>query len=167
MPDSSPREIPGFEQPQFSDGSPHYGYGAGYYVDATQKPWCDNFQMETYVHIELPEIVKKQYPQIDLSQRSIGGHSMGGGGALKLALKHFPFYKAVTAWAPRCHDSNPQSDVGIEAYRQYFGPDNTAKFKENDPVELMKLMKAVPPCLVDFGRNDEKIYMLLPDILED
>ena len=92
---------------------------------------------------------------------------MGGGGGLKIALKHFPFYKAVTAWAPRWQDSNPQSDVGIEAYRLYFGPDNTEKFKENDPVELMNQMKAVPPCLVDFGRNDEKIYMLLPAALED
>ena len=91
---------------------------------------------------------------------------MGGGGALKLALKHFPFYRAVTAWAPRCHDSNPQSNVGLKAYKVYFGPQNTQAFKNNDPVELIRQMKTVPPCLVDFGRDDAKLSMLLPEALE-
>jgi S-formylglutathione hydrolase len=116
VPDTSPR---GIELPGDHD---HYdfGLGAGFYVDAIQKPWSKYYQMATYVSDELPALLQQHFP-LDHQACGIFGHSMGGHGALTLALKNPNLYRSVSAFSPICAPS--QSPWGQKAFTGYLGTD--------------------------------------------
>jgi S-formylglutathione hydrolase len=129
MPDTSPRGagIAG------EDESYDFGSGAGFYLNATAGDWSKNYKMYDYVVDELPALVEETVPVT--SKRSIFGHSMGGHGALTIALKNPNRYESVSAFAPIC---NPMAvPWGIKAFTNYLGP-NQESWKEYDAVELIK-----------------------------
>jgi S-formylglutathione hydrolase len=99
FPDTSPRDLEGIEG--LSDNWT-FGYGAGFYLDATEAPYSKHFNMYTYVTKELPEVIDSSF-NVDLSRSSLMGHSMGGHGALTIALKNHGKYKSVSAFAPICN----------------------------------------------------------------
>lgn len=116
-PDTSPRGEGVADDPAYD-----LGQGAGFYVDATQAPWAPHFRMETYVTADLPEALG-EFP-VDLSRCGISGHSMGGHGALTLALRHPELYRSVSAFAPI---SSPiRCPWGQKALAAYLGPDEAA-----------------------------------------
>ncbi|MCE0724497.1 S-formylglutathione hydrolase [Legionella sp. 9fVS26] len=129
VPDTSPRgvNLPGDKE------SYDFGVGAGFYVDATQQPWSKYYNMSTYVHEELPTVLQQKVP---LNHRACGilGHSMGGHGALILALKHPNQYRSVSAFAPICAPS--QCQWGQKAFTGYLGTDKK-HWKEYDACELI------------------------------
>jgi len=113
VPDTSPRNtvIPAKEDSDL-------GEGAGFYVDATQEPWAQHYQMYSYIVDELPQIIAENFP-IDINRLSIAGHSMGGHGALTIALKNPQLFRSVSALAPIC--SPIQSPWGVRALTAYLG----------------------------------------------
>jgi S-formylglutathione hydrolase len=111
-PDTSPR---GADVPGDANNAYDFGLGAGFYVDATQEPYARNYRMWSYVTEELPQLVADQFP-IDSSRQSILGHSMGGHGALTIALRHPDRYRAASAFAPIVAPS--QVPWGIKALRR-------------------------------------------------
>lgn len=130
-PDTSPRglSIAG------EDDDWDFGSGAGFYVNATQDPWKNNYRMYSYVTEELPALIESELPYVQKGRKSISGHSMGGHGALICALKNPGAYVAATAFAPI---SNPsQVPWGQKAFTGYLGPDNEL-WKEWDATELAK-----------------------------
>lgn len=159
-PDTSPRgcDIEGEED------SWDFGTGAGFYVDATEKPWNENYRMYSYVTKELPALVNANF-NVDGSRIGITGHSMGGHGALVCFLKNPGMYKSVSAFAPICNPIN--CDWGKKAFGGYLGP-NTDSWKEYDACELVRKYKG-PGCkiLADQGADDGFLPkgQLLPDNL--
>ena len=145
--DTSPRDLslPG------EDDSYDFGSGAGFYVNATQAPWAKHYQMHDYVVQELPAICEAHFP-IQANNRAIFGHSMGGHGALTIALKHPDKYQSVSAFAPIVAPS--QNAWGQKAFTGYLGED-TATWREYDAVELIKTCQHKMPLLVDQGSADE------------
>jgi len=148
-PDTSPRgadvpDAPGYD----------LGQGAGFYVDATAEPWAAHFQMESYVVEELPALVEAQFPAAQAW--GIFGHSMGGHGALTLAMRHPGRYASVSAFAPIVAPS--QVPWGHKAFAAYLGPDR-AGWAEHDAVALVHRAhargEAQLPLLVDQGEADE------------
>ena len=128
-PDTSPRgtDIPG-EHDAYDFGS-----GAGFYVDATEEPWKNNYRMYSYVTKELPTLVENAFPVIP-DKRSVFGHSMGGHGALVCALRNPGFYKSASAFSPIC---NPTKCAwGVRAFTGYLGGDKTNTWKQYDACEL-------------------------------
>lgn len=121
-PDTSPRG-PDLQGGAVAD-DPAYdlGQGAGFYVDATQAPWAPHFRMETYVVSELIPLIDREFPTT--GARSICGHSMGGHGALTLALNHPDLFRSVSAFAPIA--SPTRCPWGEKALTAYLGPDRTA-----------------------------------------
>lgn len=146
MPDTSPRglELPG----EHDDWD--FGSGAGFYIDATQDPWKANYRMESYVVRELRELLAEELP---LSKEAIGitGHSMGGHGALTLALKYRDIYKSCSAFAPICAPT--QCPWGEKAFSNYLGGDKEA-WKAHDATELVKANPSTHHLLVDQGMDD-------------
>ncbi len=142
FPDTSPRG----EEVADDDGY-DMGQGAGFYVDATQDPWAPNFAMESYVTAELPDVVFDAF-DLDPARQSVSGHSMGGHGALTLALKHPGRYRSVSAFAPICNPS--QSDWGGRQLAAYTG-DAAA----HDATVLLSGGADLPPCLIDVGTADQ------------
>lgn len=128
-PDTSPRgiKLPG------DDESYDFGVGAGFYLDAIQEPWARNYQMESYITKELTPLVYDNFP-IDRQRTGIFGHSMGGHGALTLALKHPHIFKSVSAFAPIC--APMLCPWGQKAFNRYLG-DNQETWKNYDACELM------------------------------
>ena len=98
-PDTSPRGLSIAGQ----DDAYDFGTGAGFYVDATEQPWTDNYHMYSYVTRELPSIIATHFTMVDTHRAAIMGHSMGGHGALVCALKNPGMYKSVSAFAPICN----------------------------------------------------------------
>lgn len=148
-PDTSPR---GEGVPDDPNGAYDLGWGAGFYVNATQEPWSKHYQMYDYVAHELPELIEREFPVSQ--QRAITGHSMGGHGALTVALKNPERYSSVSAFAPI---SNPmQSPRGRNALNAYLGSDEET-WMQYDSCELVKksLSKDALPLLVDQGDDDE------------
>eukprot|EP00397_Hematodinium_sp_SG-2012_P034169 GEMP01036606.1.p1 GENE.GEMP01036606.1~~GEMP01036606.1.p1 ORF type:complete len:282 (+),score=52.57 GEMP01036606.1:58-903(+) len=146
LPDTSPRGagIAG------EDDSWDFGTGAGFYVDATQEPWKKHYNMYTYVTKELYELVNANLP-VDSSKVSISGHSMGGNGALMIALRNPQQYKSASAFAPI---SNPSVvPWGEKAFSNYLGPDKET-WKQYDTVELLKRGGHKMPICVDQGAKD-------------
>ena len=138
------------------------GKGAGFYVNATQAPWAAHFQMETYVVTELPALVEQQFPTT--SKRSISGHSMGGHGALTLALKHPGRYASVSAFAPIVAPT--RVPWGQKAFAAYFGEDRSS-WAAHDTVELIARATEKLPLLVEQGEGDEfLVTQLKPELLE-
>ena len=160
-PDTSPRNtgIPG------ATDDWEFGEGASFYVDATQPPWSARFQMETYVVAELPALIAERFPA-DLGRCGMMGHSMGGHGALTLALRHPGRYRSLSALAPICSPTKvPWGERQI--FIKYLGADR-AEWKRHDACELLRAGARFPgTILVDQGVNDP--YMkeqLRPELLQ-
>ncbi len=159
MPDTSPR---GEGVPDDADKSYDFGIGAGFYVDAAVAPWSTNYRMATYCAEELPALIKEHLPA-DLSRQSIMGHSMGGHGALTLALKHPARYRSVSAFAPICSPST--SAWGRKALTGYLGEDESA-WRAYDTCALIADGKSVAEILIDQGTADQFLSDLQPQKLE-
>jgi S-formylglutathione hydrolase len=158
-PDTSPRDT-GIEG---ADASWDFGHGAGFYLDATQEPWAKHFRMESWITQELRDLVLSNFPTLPV-RVGICGHSMGGHGALTLALRHPGLYQSVSAIAPICAPS--QCPWGEKAFGGYLGPDRAA-WAEHDAVELIKSGRKLPPLLVDQGLADKFLPdQLFPHLLE-
>ena len=149
-PDTSPRgaNIPG------EADSWDFGVGAGFYVDATQDPWSKNYLMYSYIIRELPSIISANFPGLDLNRMSITGHSMGGHGALTIALKNQNMFRSVSAFAPITNPIN--CPWGIKALSNYLGESNMETWKEYDTCELLKSYQKskYDDILIDVGSND-------------
>ena len=141
-----------------------FGQGAGFYLDATQAPWSSAYRMETYVTRELREVVEAGFP-VRRDVRGLFGHSMGGHGALTLALRHPGAYQSVSALAPIVAPS--QVPWGQKAFTAYLGDDRNA-WREWDAVELVATAKERLPLLVDQGADDDFLQQQLrPGLLRD
>ncbi len=126
------------------------GQGAGFYVDATALPWARHYRMYDYVSRELPELIEANFPAT--SARGISGHSMGGHGALVIALRNPGRYRSVSAFSPIVAPS--QVPWGEKALGAYLGPDREA-WKQYDATELVKSATEKLPILIDQGEADE------------
>lgn len=157
-PDTSPR---GAGVPD--DDAYDFGQGAGFYLDATEPPWADNFRMESYVLSELPALVADAFPA-DPARQSIFGHSMGGHGALTLALRSPGRFRSVSAFAPICAPS--EVPWGEKAFSRYLGADRAA-WRAHDAVALLEDGARVDEILVDQGEADQFLAeQLKPERLE-
>lgn len=145
IPDTSPRGELVANDPAYD-----LGQGAGFYVNATEAPWTAHYRMYDYISRELPAVLPTVLP---LSQvKSISGHSMGGHGALVLALRQPAAYRSVSAFSPICQPS--QCDWGRKAFSAYLG-DNVQDWLEYDASALLAKATMVPPMLVDQGDKDQ------------
>jgi S-formylglutathione hydrolase len=159
-PDTSPR---GEGVPTAPDGEWDFGLGAGFYVDAIEEPWAQNYRMWTYVTEELPELVASEFP-VDAGRQGITGHSMGGHGALTVALRHPERFRSVSAFAPIVAPS--KVPWGQKALTGYLGPD-TAAWRAHDAVALIEDGARVDELLVDVGDADPFLEKeLRPELLE-
>ena len=159
-PDTSPR---GDEVPDDPDGLWDFGQGAGFYVDATEAPWDKHFNMWSYLADELPALVGEHFPA-DLKRQSITGHSMGGHGALTLALGLPGRFKSVSAFAPIVAPS--QVPWGRKALKHYLGEDQAA-WRKHDAVAAIEDGARVADILVDVGEADPFLEKeLRPELLE-
>jgi S-formylglutathione hydrolase len=162
-PDTSPR---GANVPGEADAW-DFGVGAGFYLDATQAPWSTHWRMESYLMNELLPLVGEALP-LDIERASVFGHSMGGHGALTLALRHPGKFRSVSAFAPVVAPS--QVPWGIKAFTRYLGPDRAA-WKAHDATELMAAQKAPPyphGILIDQGLDDKFLAeQLKPELFEE
>ena len=157
-PDTSPR---GDGVPDAEDYD--FGKGAGFYVDATQKPWAANFRMWSYVTEELPPLVAAEFP-VDMQREGITGHSMGGHGALTVALSFPDRFRSVSAFAPIVAPSHVP--WGQKALGGYLGDDRAA-WRRHDAVALIEDGAFVDEILVDVGDADPFIEKeLRPELLQ-
>ncbi|RDU97980.1 S-formylglutathione hydrolase [Trinickia dinghuensis] len=155
-PDTSPRGEGVADDPAYD-----LGQGAGFYLNATQQPWAKHFRMYDYVADELPALIEARFPVTEA--RSIFGHSMGGHGALTIALRNPGRYRSVSAFAPIVAPS--QVPWGEKALTAYLGDDRAA-WKHYDTVELLKDATERLPLLVDQGDSDEFLDReLKPELL--
>lgn len=145
-PDTSPRgeNVPDVDVYDF-------GQGAGFYVDATRGPWAANFQMRRYIGTELPTLIAEAFPMADMSRQGITGHSMGGHGALTMALRDPSRFRSVSAFAPivapmRCA-------WGQKAFQGYLGDDQSA-WRTYDACALIEDGARLPDLLIDQGDAD-------------
>jgi S-formylglutathione hydrolase len=156
-PDTSPR---GTDVPD--DQAYDFGQGAGFYVDAAEPPFAKNYRMFSYLTAELPALLEANFP-IDPARQSITGHSMGGHGALTLALRNPGRYRSVSAFAPIVAPS--QVPWGEKALGRYLGADRTA-WRKADAVALIEDGARVPEILVDQGTSDSFLEReLRPELL--
>ncbi|MBC7151813.1 MAG: S-formylglutathione hydrolase [Rhizobium sp.] len=126
------------------------GKGAGMYLDATESPWAENFQMYSYITEELPALVGEHF-RVDMDRQGIFGHSMGGHGAMTMALKNPERFKSCSAFAPIV---NPMTaDWTQDAFEKYLGPDR-AKWREYDACALVEDGARFPEFLIDQGKAD-------------
>ena len=159
-PDTSPR---GPEVPDDPEGLWDFGQGAGFYLDATEAPWDRHFNMATYLIDELPALVAEHFP-VDAERQGICGHSMGGHGALTLALKHPGRFQSVSAFAPIVAPT--QVPWGRKALRHYLGEDDAA-WRAHDTVALIEDGAKLDELLVDIGEADPFLEKeLRPELLE-
>jgi S-formylglutathione hydrolase len=159
-PDTSPR---GEGVPDDPEGAYDFGLGAGFYVDATQPPWSANYRMRSYIERELPALVGAELPA-DMSRQSIMGHSMGGHGALTVALRNPGRFKAVSAFAPIVSPLN--CPWGQKALSGYLGADRTA-WRAYDACALIEDGARADEILVDQGAADPFLEKeLKPELLE-
>ena len=159
-PDTSPRGEGVADDPGYD-----LGQGAGFYLDATQKPWTPHFKMESYITRDLIGAVEAAFPLAP--RRAIFGHSMGGHGALTLAMKHPALFKSVSAFAPI--SSPTRCPWGEKAFTAYLGPDREA-WRAHDAALLIEAGKAAPfdDILVDQGTGDQfLVEQLKPELLEE
>ncbi len=159
-PDTSPR---GEGVPGDPENAYDFGLGAGFYVDATEQPFAGNYRMWSYVTEELPKLVCEHFPA-DAARQSILGHSMGGHGALTVALRHPDRYRAASAFAPIVALS--QVPWGIKALGGYLG-DNKNAWRKHDAVALIEDGARFSDLLVDYGDADPFLTeQLRPDLLQ-
>ena len=159
-PDTSPR---GEGVPDDVDGAYDFGLGAGFYVDATQAPFDEHYNMWSYVSAELPELIAEHFP-CDMSRQSIMGHSMGGHGALTIGLSFPDQYKAISAFAPIVAPS--QVPWGHKALGNYLGAD-TQLWRRHDAVALVEDGQRANNILIDQGSADEFLEgQLKPELFQ-
>ena len=139
-----------------------FGVGAGFYVDATQAPWATHYRMATYVTEELRQLILEHFPA-NPDRVGIFGHSMGGHGALTLALKHPGLYQSVSAFAPIAAPG--QCAWGEKALSGYLGSDRQA-WAAHDVTALIAAGHRCPPLLIDQGQSDQFLTQLHPDAFE-
>ena len=157
FPDTSPR---GESVPD--DDNFDLGQGAGFYVNSTENPWKKNFQMWSYIVNELPNLVLKKFP-LDPEKQSIMGHSMGGLGALNIAIRNPEIYKTVSAFAPI---ANPINGVwGQKQFEAYLGKEKE-NWKKYDPSILLSEQGYKGKILIDQGTKDDFLKNLMPEVLE-
>jgi S-formylglutathione hydrolase len=145
-PDTSPR----------GDGVPNdegydFGQGAGFYVNATQAPWSQHFQMRSYIEDELPQVLAANFAAADMGRAGITGHSMGGHGALTIGLRNPERYRSVSAFSPIV--SPLDCPWGEKALTGYLGPDKNT-WREYDACALIDDGARLPDLLVDQGGAD-------------
>ena len=145
--DTSPRatRFPG------DDASWDFGLGAAYYIDATEAPWSGAYRMERYITEELPALIEVRFPVVP-DRRGVLGHSVGGHGALTLALRHPDRYRSVSAFAPMV--AATQVPWGIRAFGRLLGPDR-ARWAEHDATELVKRRRFPGVIRIDQGTADQ------------
>ena len=160
-PDTSPR---GEDVPDDDSKAYDFGLGAGFYVNATQAPWSRHYHMYDYVTQELPQVLERSELPVDTGNCSIMGHSMGGHGALTIALKNPGIYKAVSAFSPIC--SPLHCPWGEKALGNYIGPDK-AQWQQYDTCALVAQAKERLHLLVDQGQADNfLVEQLKPELLQ-
>jgi S-formylglutathione hydrolase len=156
-PDTSPR---GDDVPD--DEAYDFGQGAGFYVDATEDPWAANFRMRSYIEDELPVLIAAEFP-VDMARQGISGHSMGGHGALTIALRNPDRFRSVSAFAPIV--SPLHCPWGEKALTGYLGADR-ADWRAYDASALIDDGARVPELLVDQGQADGFLAdQLKPELL--
>ncbi|CCD99060.1 S-formylglutathione hydrolase [Bradyrhizobium sp. STM 3809] len=159
-PDTSPR---GDGVPGDPNNAYDFGLGAGFYVDATEAPFATNYRMWSYVTEELPHVVAANFP-VDPRRQSVMGHSMGGHGALTVALRNPDRYRAASAFSPIVAPS--QVPWGEKALSGYLGSDKTA-WRKHDAVALIEDGARVSDLLVDVGTADQFLtQQLRPELLK-
>jgi S-formylglutathione hydrolase len=159
-PDTSPR---GADVPDDPEGLWDFGQGAGFYVDATEDPWATHFNMWSYLSEELPALVAAEFPA-DMGRQSITGHSMGGHGALTLALGLPGRFRSVSAFSPIVAPG--RVPWGRKALGHYLGPENPA-WRRHDTVAMIEDGARVREVLVDIGDADPFLEKeLKPELLE-
>ena len=157
-PDTSPRGEGVADDPAYD-----LGQGAGFYLNATETPWAAHYRMRDYVVDELPALIEANFPATDA--RGISGHSMGGHGALTIALAHPGRYRSVSAFSPIVAPA--QVPWGEKAFAAYLGPDRAA-WRRHDATELLKTAGERLPLLVDQGEADEFLTtQLRPELLRE
>jgi S-formylglutathione hydrolase len=157
-PDTSPRgpDVP-------DDEAYDFGQGAGFYVDATEAPYAANYRMYSYVTEELPALIAGEFPA-DMDRQGIMGHSMGGHGALTIALKNPGRYRSCSAFAPIVAPS--RVPWGEKALGRYLGADR-ARWRAHDAVALIEDGARLPGLLVDQGVGDAFLAeQLRPELIE-
>lgn len=160
MPDTSPRGA-GIET---EDDHWDFGTGAGFYVDATRSPWSAHYRMYSYVTEELPAVIAQNFP-VRSEATGIFGHSMGGHGALTIALRNPGIYRSVSAFAPICAPS--RVPWGTKAFEGYLGSDRS-NWAMHDASELIRNGSSVSKILIDQGSDDQFLTeQLRPDLMED
>ncbi|MCP4208749.1 MAG: S-formylglutathione hydrolase [Shimia sp.] len=156
FPDTSPRGDNVADDPSYD-----LGKGAGFYVNATQAPWTPHYNMWDYITEDLPSLLQEKFP-LDLSRQSIMGHSMGGHGALTMAMSLPGRFRSVSAFAPI---TNPTaSEWGRKQLTAYLGTDEST-WRAHDATLMMKENGFDGPVLVDTGTNDQFIDLLQPEAL--
>ena len=156
FPDTSPRG-----ETVANDEAYDLGQGAGFYVNATQDPWKPNFQMWDYITEELSALIAENF-SIDMDRQSITGHSMGGHGALTMAMGLPDRYRSVSAFAPIC--SPTTTDWGRKQLTAYLGTDETT-WAAHDASLMMEKVGFDGPVLIDTGTKDQFIDLLKPEAL--
>ncbi len=156
FPDTSPRGKGVADDEAFD-----LGQGAGFYVNAKQAPWDPHFRMWDYIADELPKLLFGEFP-LDPDRQSITGHSMGGHGALTLAMRLPGRYRSVSAFSPICHPS--KSDWGIKQFTAYLGEDY-GQWAAHDASLLMADRGFDGPVLIDTGTRDQFLDLLQPETL--
>lgn len=155
FPDTSPRG-----DDVADDEAYDLGKGAGFYVNATQAPWAPHFQMYDYILTELPALVAAQFPVTEA--RGVTGHSMGGHGAITLALNNPAVFTSLSAFAPITHPS--QSDWGRKQLMAYLGADES-KWAAHDATLLVQNTGWERDILIDQGDSDQFLDLLKPESL--
>ncbi|MDT0593638.1 S-formylglutathione hydrolase [Glaciecola petra] len=159
-PDTSPR---GNSVPDDEAGAYDFGLGAGFYLNASQQPWKTHYQMYDYVVSELPALIEKNFPVSD--KKAISGHSMGGHGALTIALKNTDKYTSVSAFSPIANPCN--CPWGQKAFSLYLGDDKSS-WEQYDASLLLQKTQYTLPILVDLGDADDFLEnQLKPQSLVD
>lgn len=156
FPDTSPRG-----EGVANDEAYDLGQGAGFYLNATQDPWAKHFKMWDYIADELPALLAKNFP-IDADRQSITGHSMGGHGALTLAMTLKGRFRSVSAFSPIANPT--QSDWGRKQFTAYLGADE-AKWAAHDATLLMAEHGFDGEVLIDQGTSDQFLDLLKPEAL--
>ncbi|WP_230529900.1 S-formylglutathione hydrolase [Microvirga roseola] len=160
-PDTSPR---GEGVPDDPEGAYDFGLGAGFYVDATQPPWVRHYRMYSYLSRELPELIGRELPA-DMTRQGIMGHSMGGHGALTIALRNPDRFRSVSAFAPIASPMN--CPWGEKALAGYLGQDRST-WRDYDACALIADGARLPDLLVDQGTADTFLEnQLKPQLLEE
>ncbi len=158
FPDTSPRGDGVANDPAFD-----LGQGAGFYVNATAEPWAPHFRMWDYLAQDLPDFLLRTFP-LDADRQAITGHSMGGHGALTLAMADPGRFRSVSAFAPIAHPT--KSDWGRKQFTAYLGADETL-WAAHDAALLMRERGFPGPLLLDQGTSDQFLHLLKPEALAE